>query len=290
MRDAVIGAIVLGLVFAVVACAPDNGKAIVPDSAEAIGLIDRSLQSAISADDERAVGRRLAAKFTLTDAAGKRWLKSAVLKDVESFGGEENDVTINFYNTLAVVMGTRKDTRFARVWAKRVLGWRLFAAIETPIAAAPVEVATAAGDCVNPCRSVPYAAKSEVESAVLAAWQRLETVKWQPNADAVADGLADEFAGVTSSGLRGREQIVAAVRRGEGQRKGQPGDPVDFMRIHVFGVATALILTRQTPFAGGRPYAGLRVWILRAGRWRETLSQETTIEAAPPVPPTGSGD
>ena len=69
--------------------------------------------------------------------------------------------------------------------------------LETPAAGngapASVEQAAGAGDCDNPCRTVPYLPKTQMEQDILAAWQKTKMLEWKPDAAQWASFIADEF-------------------------------------------------------------------------------------------------
>jgi hypothetical protein len=48
--------------------------------------------------------------------------------------------------------------------------------------------------------------------------------------------------------------------------------------------ASAVMISQHSPYRGGKPYDNVRVWIFRDDRWQLALSQETTIQAAAPLP------
>jgi hypothetical protein len=204
-------------------------------------------------------------------------------------GQDETDVKTNFYGPIATVLGTRKDARFVRVWVKRLLGWRLLVVMETPIpreasARASVEAAAGEGDCDNPCRTVPFRPKTDVDRAILAAWQKTKTLEWKPNADEWARYIADEFMIINNTAARNREQRIAIAKKQQAAGIGAPGDPVTFMRITDFPPNAAVMVSQHVPYRGGKPYTNVRVWVLRDNRWQLALSQQVAIQSAPDVP------
>jgi len=155
------------------------------DGADVVRANEQGVAAAIRNKDRRALGTFLAAKFTWVDPTGTTRPKSDVMKTIGLLappGQDETDVKTNFYGPIATVLGTRKDARFVRVWVKRLLGWRLLVVMETPIpreasARASVEAAAGEGDCDNPCRTVPFRPKTDVDRAILAAWQKTKTLE-----------------------------------------------------------------------------------------------------------------
>jgi len=196
-------------------------------------------------------------------------------------------VQANFYGRLLTVRGTHGDARFLRIFVKRRHGWKALMVLETPVAPAgapaSVEQAAGAGDCDNPCRSVPYTPKTAMDKDILAAWQKTKLLEWKPDAAQWANFIADEFMIINNTTIRNKEQRVAIAQRQQDEGTGAPGDPVTAMRIYDFGSNAAVMTSRHTPYRGGKPYTNVRVWVRRDGRWQLALSQQVTIQSATPV-------
>ncbi len=258
------------------------------DVVEAVRGAERAFVAAIRANSRRAMGRSLAAKFTFVDAAGVTRVKSAIMDDIalaKGSGENETQLAIRPYGQIALVSGERGNVRFMRVWAKRRVGWLLFAMIETPIGgqASPASPAPSRGDgvCENPCLAMPYRPLTAQDAQIATRFRMVETAKWRGNADELMRSLAPEFAVVAPGGVTSRDKLVTEIRTAG--RPGVPGDPVMVMRIHGFD-GSAIMATRQRPDRGGKPYAAVRVWALRDGRYILVAEQRSAIEAAAAMP------
>jgi hypothetical protein len=282
----VISTVILALAAQLVMSVP---SAMAQDGSEVIRQVEQGFAAAIRNKDRRAVGTFLAAKFSWADSSGTTRLKSQVLKDVNLLGAnfrDESDVKIYFYGPVATVLGTHDNAHFVRIWVRRMLGWRLFILLETPAPAeggvrASVEAAAGEGDCDNPCRIVPYSPKTEMDKAILAAWQKTKTLEWKPNADEWARFIADEFMIINNTTIRNREQRIAIARKQQEAGVGAPGDPVTSMRITDFSPNAAVMTSQHVPYRGGKPYINVRMWVYRDNRWQLALSQQVTIQSAP---------
>src|SRR5262249_44390231 len=190
-------------------------------AADTIRKLDQGLAAAARSKDQRALGRLLAAKFTWTDGQGRTWPKSDVVRNIAAFPVlAESDVKVNFYGPIATVTGQRGNFRFVRIWVKRLLGWRLFLLLDTPIPAQPpaqasVEAGAGQGDCDNPCRALPYSPRSDTDNAIVAAWQQTKLLELNPNAEEVARYIADEFLIINNTTMRNREQRIAIAKAAE---------------------------------------------------------------------------
>jgi len=293
MRRLAVGVLLFGMTLGFSVCGLGMTPAVAQqDGAALIGRIDGDLMTAVRNKNRRAVSSYLAAKFNLTDSSGRLRSRSEFLKDLSLLASAdqgESDVKTYFYGRIATVLGKRGNARFVRIWVEREQGWKLFIVLETPIptqapAQASVEAASGAGDCDNPCRTVPFSPRTDMDRAILAAWQQTKLAEWKPNAEVWARYIADEFMIINNTTIRNREQRVVIAKRQQETGVGTPGDPVVFMRIHDFPPDTAVMVTRHTPYRGGKPYTNVRVWVKRDNRWQLALSQQVTIEAAQPVP------
>jgi hypothetical protein len=255
------------------------GRAVPADDQTAAKEADRVFIANLGKGDQKAIGSMLDRRFAWTDTDGKTRNRRETLKDFSALAGAnqgDTDVQAHFYGRLFTVRGTHNDARFLRIFVKRRHGWKAFMVLETPIAAsgapASVEQAAGAGDCDNPCRTVPYAPKSAMDRDILAAWQQTKMLEWKPDAEKWASFIADEFMIINNTTMR--EQDAGT---------GAPGDPVVAMRIYDFGTNAAVMTSQHTPYRGGKPYTNVRIWVLRDNRWQLALSQQVAIQSAAPV-------
>src|SRR5579864_7461237 len=235
---------------------------------------DRNFLGAAAKGDKAAAAALLDAQFEWTDSDGKTRSKAEALHDLPALAADaqgEADVKTYPYGQVEVITGiqhagTRDDRRFMRVWVKRPAGWRAFAILDTAMAggAAPFSnTAPGAGDCENPCRTIPYKPATAADKAIVAILQRLKMDEWHPNPDDWAHYVLDDVNYVTSAASLSKADRVA--RLAQQKQTGAvivPGDPVMAMRIFDFGDA-AIMITRNAPYRGGKPYYSLRVWTLR---------------------------
>ena len=226
------------------------------DDEQAAKDAERAFTTNLDKGDQKAVGGMLDRRFTWTNTEGTSRNRRDTLKDFAALVAAnkgDSDVQTNFYGRVLTVRGVHNDARFLRVFVKRRHGWKAFLLLDTPMPAAgapaSVEQAAGAGDCDNPCRTVPYVPKTQMDKDILAAWQSTQM----------------QEAGT-----------------------GAPGDPVTAMRIYDFGTNTAVMTSQHTPYRGGRPYTNVRIWVLRDGRWQLALSQQVAIQSATPAPAVAS--
>jgi hypothetical protein len=265
------------------------------DDEQAAKDADRTFTANLDKGDQKAVGGMLDRRFTWTNTEGLPRNRRDTIKDFAALAAAskgDSDVQTHFYGRVLTVRGAHNDARFLRVFVKRRHGWKAFLLLETPMPAggapASVEQAAGAGDCDNPCRSVPYTPKSQMDKDILAAWQNTKMLEWKPDAAQWATFIADEFMIINNTTIRNKDQRVAIAKRQQEAGTGAPGDPVTAMRIYDFGTNSAVMTSQHTPYRGGRPYTNVRIWVLRDGRWQLALSQQVAIQSAATVPAVAS--
>jgi hypothetical protein len=271
------------------------GRTAPVDDEQAATEADRAFIANLGKGNEGAVAAMLDRRFTFTDREGKTLSRRETLKDFSALAAAnqaDSDVQTHFYGRMFTVRGAHNDARFLRVFVKRRHGWKAFLLLETPIAAggrpASVEQAAGAGDCDNPCRTVPYTPKTQMDKDILAAWQKTKMLEWKPDAAQWASFIADEFMIINNTTIRNKEQRVAIAKRQQDAGIGTPGDQIVSMHIYDFGINSALMTSQHTPYRGGKPYTNVRIWVFRDNRWQLALSQQVAIQSAVPVPAVAS--
>jgi len=160
----------------------------------------RAFVTNLAKGDQKALGAVLDRRFTWTDADGRALTRRETLKELPALAAAnagDSDLQTHFYGRMLTVRAARDHARVLRVFVKRRHGWKAFALMETPTAGggapASVEQAAGAGDCDNPCRTVPYTPKTQMDNDILAAWQKTKMLEWKPDAAQWARFIADEI-------------------------------------------------------------------------------------------------
>jgi hypothetical protein len=251
---------------------------------------DRALTRALEKSDAAEVRKLLDAHFEWTDAQGQTRMRTEALQNLSVLAADtqgDADVKTYDYHTVEVITGIHHKARFLRVWVKPAESWRAFVVLDTPMASGTAPFSTAASgttsECENPCRNIPYKPTTAADKTILETLERLKIDEWQPNPDDWARYVVDDVAYVTSAGtLSKADRVAHLTQQKQSGASIVPGDPVISMRMFDFGEA-ALMITQNAPYRGGKPYYSVRVWTLRDGRWQLANSQQTIIDAAPPV-------
>lgn len=255
---------------------------------------DRKFLAAAAQGSRESAGALLHAGFEWTDAMGKTRSKAETLQNLRALAADtqgETDLRQFEYDRLDVITGMHRNARFMRVWVEGPAGWQAFAFIDTPIGGGTAPFATTAslaGDCENPCRTIPITPKTAADKQIVELLERLKMDEWHPNPGDWSPYVLDGVDYVTSGGALSKEVRVAHLE--QEKKSGAaivPGDPVISMRLSDFGKSVVMI-SRIAPYLGGKPYYSLRVWTYRDGRWQLANSQQTTIADAAPAPPVAA--
>ena len=249
---------------------------------------DQAFTEAVTHGDKAAAAEWIDEQFEFTNSEGQTLNKEETLDQLSAItttGPGATDVRSYNYREVGDVFGVHKQTRFLRIWVKRAAGWRVFNYIETSMGTR-VPLSTRRGDCDNPCRTIPYTPTTAVDKAILDAWKHAKNDEWHPNSADWALRVSDEFLIINTGTTRTKPERVAILAKQQAAgEQGPPGDPIRQIRMFDFGDNAAIMLSLHDPYAGGRPYYNVRLWILRDNLWQLAVSQQTTISSAAPVPP-----
>ena len=244
---------------------------------------DRAFVRAMAKPDRPAFERLLDADFTWTDFEGKSQTRDSVLRDpphpaIVNEGGAQ--IRQYGYGELGDVQVNRGQAHVLRVWVKRVGVWKAIAYQEVMSRTEPPAFAPGAGkDCENPCRSIPYPPKSETERQVAAAYSKLETAANARNSAAFAVMAAGEFVAASSNS----DKIAGKRERMDDFDHAKNGGvaPTPLVSVRMFDFGNAVLMKSEHVPDRGKPLHVTRVWVQRDGSWVETLSYQTSVQAAP---------
>jgi hypothetical protein len=238
---------------------------------------DRSLLEAIGKSDATALRKLLDPRFTWIDAQGrtliKKEVRAAVPKPADQSGAEPK---LRLYGRVALVTSMRDNVHVMRIWAHRARGWKALVYQEVAVTPASGSAAAAGApkDCDNPCKTIPYRARSSDERGIIESWQALESAVAAGKGADWASHVADEFVLVDRSGALTKKQRIAAVNQGASA-------PPSVVLAKMFYFENAVVMTAQLQPVAGKPIAVSRIWVKQDANWQMAVSYQTVIQDAP---------
>lgn len=293
MRQLVTSAILTGVIVVGLCAGWMSRPAKAATNRQAVRQTDHSFTNALAKGNKQAVGQFLDPGFEWTNNEGRTRNKPEALESLAALGADtkgDADIKSYSYRELTIVFGRHGNSWFSRIWVKKPSGWKLFTDMDTPLSKKRYRVPQSRkpgpiGDCVNPCRTIPYTPTTAADKAVIAEWQKAKVDEWRPNIKDWGTHVAREFLIINSyyGSINKRQRVAIGVQR-QKEGIGIPGDPI--LSIHMYDFAdTVVTISRHRPYHGGKPYYNLRVFVHRNGHWLIAWSQQTTIQSAAPLPP-----
>jgi hypothetical protein len=165
-----------------------------------------------------------------------------------------------------------------RVLNKRAAGWKAMVYQEVmSLEAAPSFAPGAGKDCENPCRTVAYSPKNDIERQVIAAYSKLETAAMAHNSAVFATIVGDEFVAASSNSNKLYDKRGRMEDFDHSRMAGVAPTPLTSARL--FDFSDAVLMCSEHRPDRGKPLHVTRVWVKRAGSWVETLSFQTSVKA-----------
>ena len=243
---------------------------------------DRALVADIERRDVSAIGRALDYDdFSWITPSGIKLSRAAVVASPPRpalAGLRDAALEARRLGTHVVVVQRHSGkTHAMHVWVRRDVGWRLLHVSEVIEGERVVYGGTMIGaaNCINPCKVVPFEPATEVERAVIQAWQAQ-----QSGPEQWAKHIPDDNVARTSNGTYTRADRIAVQRQQLEAGSIVAPSPLTWARIWAFG-DSALMIALQ-PRAVGKPFWGSRVFELRNGTWMMAESYQTSIADHPP--------
>jgi Domain of unknown function (DUF4440) len=241
---------------------------------------DRAFVQAVAQSNKPAIEKLLDADFTWANSDGQTLTRSQVLENPPkpAISNESAaDMKTYTYGALGDVQINLDRSHVLRVWARRAGVWKAIVYQEVQSLDAPPSFApSAAADCENPCKSVPYQPKNEIEQQVITAYSKLETAAMARNSAIFATMVGDEFVAASSNSDKLSSKRARIDDFDHSKNAGVAPTPLVSARLFDFG--DAVLMTSQHTPVRGKPLHVTRIWVKRAGNWVETLSYQTSIK------------
>ena len=247
---------------------------------------DRAFVAAIVKADAGAVDKLVDPEFTWTDAAGKTFGRVQVLASLPKpiiVDESAAKIASRSYGQVEIVQAHSGKANALRLWVRRPEGWRLLVYQEVRLMdTAPTVTPGTGTTCDNPCKSLPYEAKSATEQEVLKSYMALQTATVYHDSPTWGKYVAEEFAAASSNSDKVLDKQGRMADLERSKMAGYAPVPVVAMELFDFPDVTILV-SRHQPIHG-KPLHITRLWIKRGGKWMEAVSYQTRIDGAAAVP------
>jgi len=268
-------------IFAFLICAGFSAVAASTETEEQAMLqTDRDFTGALAKADTRELAKLLDADFSWVGSDGRTRSRSEVLATVPKAGIDSETKTESkhyLYGELGDVQVNAGRVHVLRVWIKRPAGWRAMVYQEVTSLEAPPTFAPGAGkNCENPCKSVSYGPKNQVERDVITAYEHLETAAIAHNSSVFSTLVADEFVAASSNSNKVYDKRGRMEDFDHSKMAGVAPTPLSSARMFDFGGAVLMTSLHQPD--RGKPLQVTRIWVKRSGNWVEALSYQTSIQ------------
>lgn len=251
----------------------------------AVQAADRAFAQALARSDRAALAAMLDSACTWTDVNGKSLTAAEIARALpKPMIADESKAQMEYhaYGPVASVQVHSGKQHTLRIWVKRPAGWRVLAYQEVQLrdTLPPAGAAPAPGaECVNPCRSLPYQAKTANERAVAASFSALETSVMTHDAEKWASLIGDEFAALSSNADKLLDKKTRKAELAQARLAGLV--PMPMVKARMTELGDAIVMESEHQPAGGKPMWATRLWVKRGAGWVEVVSYQTTIQAAP---------
>ena len=289
MKRFATNALVLGITCAGMLVLLAGRPAAAAENDPAVLQPDKAFVQALAKHDTAALGKALDKELLWTNAEGDTTTKDKVLASLPTpMMGDETgaQVTERTYGETAGVQVANGKQHVIRIWVKRPAGWRLLVYQEVKQADVAPTPGPTTNECINPCKSVPYATKNDGEAGVIKSWSTLETCVLNHDAKCWSPHFLDEFVLIGSNGTTVQtkaDRLATLNKPGIGPAPGGlvKGQMFDFPADK----PESIVMIATSQGYSGKPAHISRIWVNQDGMWKMAFSFQTTIQSAPAVVP-----
>jgi hypothetical protein len=240
---------------------------------------DQLLVQAWKDNDRAAVESFLHPDFTWIESKGRRLSRSAALQELPRLANTDVTTESRVYGNTAIVRANRGRVNVLRIWVKRDAQWRAVLYQEvTQVEKSEAPGPSAPGECINPCKEIPFQPQNASEREAIVSWQGVMQAMAGNDADAYAPLIADEFTATDTFHDRPytkTDRLEQINRQKIARRRSSPPQLVS-AEMFDFGETVMMVAREQRP--GGKSYFNSRMWVKRDGRWQMLFSFNTQIE------------
>lgn len=253
-----------------------------PCSAQDIGAVpqaDRSFLQAAQQKDAGATSQLLAVEFSWINSQGKRLTRTQFVEQFPSISNADISAEVRVYGNSAFVRASKDKVHVLRVWTKSANGWKLLLYQEvTQVEKSEPVNAELSGECLNPCKEIPFQSDTPSKKAVLASWQGAMKAMAENDASAYSPLIAEEFTATDTFHDRPYSKTDRLEQIARQKASGRHTAPPELLSADMFDLGETVLMIAREQRKGAKPYFNSRMWVLRDARWQMLFSFNTRIE------------
>jgi hypothetical protein len=138
---------------------------------------------------------------------------------------------------------------------------------------------SSAGECENPCKSIPFQPETQSEREAIASWQGVMRAMAASDAEAYAPLIADEFTATDTHHDAPYSKAERLAQLQKQKRAGTRSAPPALLSARMFDLAETVMMIAREQRSNAKPYFNTRMWVRRDGRWQMLFSFNTRIDA-----------
>jgi hypothetical protein len=248
------------------------------DSSSAMSA-DQSFLQALANKDRTAADRLLHPDFSWIDSKGKRFTRAEVLEQFPVSADSDVQPQERVYGVAAILRADRGEVHVLRVWINDSSGWRLMLHQEvTQVEKSEPAGAAATGECVNPCKTIPYQPQTQSEKDAIASWQGVMKAMAENDAEVYAPLIADEFTAIDTHHDRPYTKADRLSQIRKQKTAGTRTAPPELVSAQMFDFGDTVMMIAREQRKDARTFFNTRMWVKRDGRWQMLFSFNTRIE------------
>jgi hypothetical protein len=249
------------------------------DATTTLLLCDKAFVQSFAQKDAAAADKLLAADFAWINSRGERWTRAEALEAFPSVANADVNAEVRLYGTTAVIRANKGKANVLRVWVKGQDAWKVLLYQEvTQVEKSEPAAGDGSGQCLNPCKQIPFQPATIAEKEAVASWQGVMKAMAENDAAAYAPLIADEFTATDTHHDRPYTKADRLVQIQKQKVSGKHNSPPELLSAEMFDLGETVLMIAREHRPGAKAYFNSRMWVKREARWQMLFSFNTRIE------------